>query len=168
MTPELKRLHKLVRLAECWGDEPSPELLEQVEAEKRRHRAPDDLVAALADLRREWANAAVNHKKNRHVFFLGYLFWAVCEWRRLKRLDEFTRALSKFYEIDPVGRDIFQMLLIATCGEQLNRKIRYTWSACLRQVDELKTPANLGAAQILRLGGINRCAQRSRQKKRRA
>lgn len=160
MSKELRRLMKLVDYRRCWGDEPSPELLGQIETEKRRLRAPDDLVAALAELRREWANAAVNHKKQRHAFFLGFLFWTVCEWRRLKRLDEFTLALTKFYEIDPTGRDIFQMLLVVTCGEQLNRKIRCTWSTCLRTVDELKTPANLGAAQILRLGGINRCAQR--------
>lgn len=168
MSKELKRLTEEAHLHRCWGDEPPPELLEQIETEKRKNEPSQELLDTLAHLRRKWAEAAVSQKRKRHIFFLGSVYEQVCKWRHLKRQDDLAAGLVKFFDVEPLERDIFQLLLVAVCDEQIDRKIRHRWAACLRTVDRRKTPPDLGAAQIIYSGGINRCAGRSRQKKRRA
>ena len=159
MSQELKRLMKLVHARRCWGDEPAPELLEQIEAEKRRNRPSRELRDTVVTLRQDWAKASVSQRRNKHIFFLGSVYEQACKWRRLKRQDDLDAGLKKFFDIDQ-DRDIFQSLLITVCGDQIDRKIRYRWVACLRTIERHKTPEDLGAAQIIRLGGINRCAAR--------
>lgn len=159
MSKELERLSKLVRSQRCWGDEPSPELLEQIETEKRKLQPSQELQDTIATLRQEWAKAVTSQKRNRHVFFLGLVYEQVCRWRLLKRQDDLENGLKKFFDVDQ-ERNVFQALLIVVCGEQIDRKIRYRWAACLRNVERCKTPSELGAAQIIRQGGISQCANR--------
>lgn len=159
----LKELLHEAHLHRCWGEEPPPELLDEIEAEKRRNRPSKELVRTLKLLRRTWAEAAASQKKLRNIIFLGAVYREVLDWReacRLKRREDLETSLAKFYEVDPGKQDLFQMLLLIVCGDQIDRKVRSRWTACLRTLDRRKTPADLGAAQILRLGGISRCACR--------
>lgn len=151
------RLKELLRLARCW-DRLDEAQVREIEEERKRITPPQDLMDTMATLRREWAKAAVSQRRNRHVFFLGFVYAQVGKWRRLKRQGELLAALREHYEV-PGGRDIYQSLLIVTCGDQ-DRRIRSRWATCLREVERRKTPSDLGAAQIIRLGGINRCARR--------
>ena len=160
MSKELTTLLERARRARCWGDEPSPELLTQIDAERRKHQASPELLDTLAVLRQAWISSAGSTKKNRHIAFLGVLYSEVHTWCYLKKLDELMTGLSKFFNVDPNNRDAYSMLLVAVCGPNLSRKVRSTWTACLRTVERHKTPKNLGAAQIIRLGGINRCSRR--------
>lgn len=156
-------LQELLRISRCWGDEPPEELARRIDEERKRITPPSELMKTLAALRQEWAIAAVSQKRNRHIFFLGSVYQHVCEWRRLKRQNDLTVGLREHFEAGH-GRDVFQALLFVVCAGQ-NRKVRHRWAACLRAVDRHRTPAELGAAQIIRLGGINQSA--ARQKKRR-
>ena len=160
MSQELERLLKIVEGRRCWGDEPSPELIERIEEERRKLRPSQELQDTLTALRQLWFSSAGSTKRDRHIPFLGELYREVQNYRYLKTLDDLKAGLTKFYDVDPFKRDAYSMLLVAVCGPNLSRKVRSTWAACLRTVERNKTPKDLGAAQILRLGGINRCAQR--------
>ncbi len=151
------RLKELLRLARCWDGLDETQLRE-IEEERKRITPPQDLMDTLASLRQEWAKAAVSQKRNRHIFFLGFVYAQAAKWRRLRRQDELLTGLREHCEV-PVGRDIYQALLFVTCVDQ-DRRIRSRWAACLRNIERLKTPVDLGAAQIIRLGGINQCARR--------
>lgn len=158
MSKELTRLLERARRARCWGDEPKPELLAQIESEKRKIEPSKELQDTITVLRQAWLSSAGSTKKNRHIPFLGILYFEVQTWRYLRKLDELKTGLTKFFDIDPTNRDAYSMLLVAVCGRSLSRKVRHTWSACLRTVERLKTPKEFGSAQIIRLGGISRCA----------
>jgi hypothetical protein len=154
------KLQELLHLARCWGDEPTDALAREIEGERKRVTPPQDLLVTLATLRREWTKAAVSQKRNRHIFFLGSVYEQVCEARkrcRLKGQDGLLTELQEHFDVHP-DRNIFQGLLIVTCGDQIDRKVRSRWAACLRAVERCKTPPKMGAAQILRLGGISRCS----------
>jgi hypothetical protein len=154
------RLQKLIHLARCWGGEPDEELAKEIEEERTRVSPPKELLATLAILRQEWAKAAVSQKRNRHIFFLGSVYEQVCEARercRLKGQDGLLTGLQEHFDVHH-DRNVFQALLIVTCGNQIDRKVRSRWAACLRAVERCKTPPKMGAAQILRLGGISRCS----------
>lgn len=157
------RLKELLRVARCWGGEPSGDLARCIEEERKRITPPADIMRTLVTLRKEWAQAAISQKRNRHVRFLGAVYEEVIEWRRLRRQEELLAGLREHFEV-PLARNVFQALLLTVCGSQIDRKIRYRWAACLREVEHHKTPAKLGAAQIIRLGGINRCAVLAKRK----
>lgn len=150
------RLKELLRLARCW-DRLDEEQVREIEEERKRITPPQDLTDTLTILRREWAKAAVSQKRNRHIFFLGFVYAQARKWRRLKRQEELLTGLREHHEV-PHRRDVYQALLMVVCGDQ-DRRIRSRWVACLRTVERLKTPEDLGAAQIIRLGGINECAR---------
>lgn len=156
---EIKKLTEQLRIQRCWGNE-SAGLLEKIDVEKRKMAPPQELQDTLLTLRQEFAKAAASQKRNRNIFFLGEVYRVAAQLRNLRGLEEFSAGLVKHYEVDAKGRDIFQLLLVVTCGELIDRKIRHRWAACLRRVAKNKTPPELGAAQIIRLGGINKCGSR--------
>ncbi len=154
---EMKRLTAKARVARCWGEEPPIELLNQIEVEKQKSRPPQELLETLAELQRAWTVAVASTKRDRHIPFLGSVYYEALKLRRLRRQDELAN-LGKFYDIDLARRDIFQILLLAVCRNQIDRKVRWRWVACLRAVAKHRTPPEHGAVQIIRLGGINQCA----------
>lgn len=170
MSETLRSLLALARTRRCWGDEPSCELLDQITAEEQRLTPTKDVADALARLRTAWAVAAVSQRKQRNISFLSAVWSEVCELRRLKRQIAFLDELSRYFEVNLESRDEFQAVLIAVCGDQIDRKVRHKWVMCLRAIEQLNTPPDMGAAQILRLGGINRAGtiERIGKRKRRA
>lgn len=153
----MKRLTAKARLARCWGEEPSIELIKQIEEEQQKSRPSKELLDSLAELRRAWRAAAASTKRDRHVLFLGSVYFAAAQSRRFSRQDDLAN-LARFFDITPTRRDIFQILLLAVCRNQIDRKVRWRWVACLRTVAKHRTPPQHGAAQIICLGGINQCA----------
>lgn len=162
-----RRLNELLRLARCWDDDPPDELAQRIEEERKRVTPPQELVDMLDNLRRAFATASATVSRGRYISFLGEVYKAVStlpDNRILRRQDDLKAALENFFGVSRRNRDAFQMILIAVCGELVDRKIRHRWAKCLRIVSQYKTPAAWGAAQISGLGGINRCAGSRRRR----
>lgn len=152
-----RTVEELIEAARCW-DEPldKEDLAEIRRIRKRAGLLPSRAQNEVRKVRKAWRRYRRSVRRSGLLVYLEEVYALVSNWWSRGLCRAYVARLARSMEFK--RREPFAVVLLATGGQHVDRRVRSKWSRCLRFVAERKLNDRRFDQFIQQNGGINRCA----------